>query len=97
MTLLTLQRNHNFGLLFHDSRLFSNMDPRQRATLFSLAYTETKENDLQYIASVSQNQLDSFQKLLSKDEFDAMNLPCLNFWESKWSLTTVDESCPLPY
>ncbi|WP_445322044.1 DUF2326 domain-containing protein [Paenibacillus sp. FSL M7-0420] len=50
MTLLLLQLNHNVKFIFHDSRLFSNMDSRQRYTLFKLAYRKSQEHDLQYIA-----------------------------------------------
>lgn len=69
MTLLLLQLNHNVKFIFHDSRLFSNMDPRQRYTLFKLAYKKSQEQDLQYIASVNEDTIESFKDLMSEEEY----------------------------
>ncbi len=69
MTLLQARHGHTVDFIFHDSRLFSNMDPRQRETLFRLAYSNTVGKGLQYIASVNQDQLDSFREHLSDDEY----------------------------
>ncbi|MBD8115013.1 DUF2326 domain-containing protein [Priestia megaterium] len=70
MTLLLLQQNHNVKFLFHDSRLFSNMDPRQRYTLFKLAFNKTAEHNYQYIASVNEDTLLSFKDLMSEEEYE---------------------------
>lgn len=69
MTMLLLQQNHKFEFLFHDSRLFANMDPRQRYTLFKQAFEKVNENGLQYIASINEDTLDSFKDLMELDEY----------------------------
>ena len=69
MTLLLAKHNHNVGFLFHDSRLFSNMDLRQRNTLFRLANKYAEDRGLQYIATVNQDQLDSFRDRLTEAEY----------------------------
>ncbi|GAB6482693.1 DUF2326 domain-containing protein [Bacillus cereus] len=69
MTLLLLQQNHKMKFLFHDSRLFSNMDPRQRYTLFKLAYNKTKEHNYQYIASVNEDTLISIKEIMNPEEY----------------------------
>src|SRR5699024_11215915 len=53
MTLLLLKQNHKFEFLFHDSRLFGNMDPRQRYNLLKVAYEKANSEDLQYIATIN--------------------------------------------
>lgn len=68
MTLLKAKQGHQVDFIFHDSRLFANMDPRQRATLFKLAYQQT-EDGMQYIASVNQDQLASIEAELSPEEY----------------------------
>jgi len=57
MTVLTGRHNHHAEFLFHDSRLFSNMDPRQRATLFKIAYEYAQKENTQYIATVNEDHL----------------------------------------
>ncbi|WP_339217752.1 DUF2326 domain-containing protein [Ornithinibacillus sp. FSL M8-0202] len=69
MTLLLLQQNHNMKFLFHDSRLYSNMDPRQRCTLFNLAYNKSTKNNFQYIASVNEDTLFSFKDFMQTDDY----------------------------
>jgi uncharacterized protein YydD (DUF2326 family) len=85
MTLLLLQLNHKVKFIFHDSRLFSNMDPRQRYTLFKLAYNKSKENDLQYIASVNEDTMESFREIMGDGEFQEII-------ENNVILTLTDES-----
>lgn len=69
MTLLLLQRNHKMRFLFHDSRLFSNMDPRQRYTLFKLANSKII-NGFQYIATVNEDTLLSFKDMMTDEEYN---------------------------
>jgi uncharacterized protein YydD (DUF2326 family) len=64
-TLLKNQNNHNIKYIFHDSRLISEIDPRQIATMFQLAYFNSTENSFQYIISANQKELDAI-----KAEFD---------------------------
>ncbi|MFR2766202.1 MAG: DUF2326 domain-containing protein [Clostridium sp.] len=41
----------------HDSRLFANMDPRQRETLFRIVSEVCRTDDLQYICSINEDAL----------------------------------------
>lgn len=71
LTLLKLKHNHNIGFIFHDSRLFGNMDPRQQATCLKVAYKETKNSGLQYIATVNQDVIEKIKKeMRNKKLFD---------------------------
>lgn len=53
----------------HDSRMFANMDPRQRETLFRIVYETCKEKDFQYICSINEDALLSFQPLMTAEEY----------------------------
>ncbi|MFW6046604.1 MAG: DUF2326 domain-containing protein [Candidatus Woesearchaeota archaeon] len=68
-TLLKNQNNHNVRFIFHDSRLISEIDPRQIATMFYIAYSSTKKNDFQYIITTNQKELDSIKDIFSEDEY----------------------------
>lgn len=72
LAVLLAQQNHNFKFIFHDSRLFSDIDPRQRAVLFQTANQLSSQDGLQYIATVNQDQLDVLQTELSPDDFDQL-------------------------
>ncbi len=85
MTLLLLQLNHEVKFIFHDSRLFSNMDPRQRYTLFKLAYEKSKSGNFQYIASVNEDTLQSIKDIMDMEEYHEMIEKCI-------ILTLTDES-----
>ena len=69
-TLVLLKRNHDVEFLCHDSRLFSDIDPRQRAKIFQIASAYSNDRDFQYIATVNQDQIESLRPLMSADEFD---------------------------
>lgn len=56
--------------IVHDSRLFANMDPRQRETLFRIVYEICRREDFQYICSINEDALLSFQSLMSEDEYN---------------------------
>ncbi len=56
--------------LAHDSRLFANMDPRQRETLFRIVNDTCAENNMQYICSINEDALLSFQSLMTTDEYE---------------------------
>ena len=55
------------NFMFHDSRLFSDIDEVHCNVLFEIV--KTKFTDKQYIASINQNQLNA----LSKDMQDFVN------------------------
>lgn len=69
MTLLLLKQNHKFEFLFHDSRLFGNMDPRQRYNLLKVAYEKANSEDLQYIATINEDIIFSFKDLMTEEEY----------------------------
>lgn len=56
--------------LAHDSRLYANMDPRQRETLFRIVNSMCDETNMQYICSVNEDALLSFQSLMSVEEYE---------------------------
>lgn len=61
---------HNFQSIFHDSRMFSDIDPRQRAILLQRAHSLTKASDKQYIATINEDQLTSLKDVLTEEEFE---------------------------
>jgi len=67
LTLLMHGNNHCMNFIFHDSRLFSDIDEVHCNVLFEIV--KTKFTDKQYIASINQNQLNA----LSKDMQDFVN------------------------
>lgn len=68
-TLLKGQHNHKVKFLFHDSRILSETDTRQVATMFKTAYENSIEYGFQYILSANQNILDALKNELSEDEY----------------------------
>ncbi|HEY4326623.1 MAG TPA: DUF2326 domain-containing protein [Mucilaginibacter sp.] len=68
-TILKAKHHHQVKLLFHDSRLLSEIDSRQQATLMKVAYDNTSNNDLQYILSINQSTYDSLKNEMQADEF----------------------------
>lgn len=69
LLLLMCQRS-NMQFLFHDSRLFANMDPRQREMLFRIVNEVCQQNDFQYICSINEDALSSVQSFMTADEFE---------------------------
>lgn len=67
MLLLTLQQRHNVNFLFHDNRLFADMDRFQRLSLFRLADRLCTENGYQYIATANEDVIDSVVDIAGKD------------------------------
>ena len=85
LMILLLQLNHKMKFVFHDSRLFSDMDPRQRGTVFKLVNKTIVPNGLQYIATVNEDQLESFKDNYEDDEYN-------NIIEDNIILELTDES-----
>ncbi|PCJ22008.1 MAG: hypothetical protein COA96_15010 [SAR86 cluster bacterium] len=61
LTVLIKAHNHSVHFLFHDSRLFSDVDPRQIVTLLKLMDELCQKYGVQYIMTVNQNTLDSIE------------------------------------
>lgn len=72
LTLAVLRSNSNVKFIWHDSRLFSDIDPRQRALLFKLASEISKDAGFQYIASINEDQLETVKEELSSLEYEEL-------------------------
>jgi uncharacterized protein YydD (DUF2326 family) len=68
LTLLSLKQNHKVGFIFHDGRLFANMDVRQRAKLFALADKVTRNMKTQYIATLNPDFISGMESQFSQAE-----------------------------
>jgi uncharacterized protein YydD (DUF2326 family) len=69
LAVLLLGCNHHMDFIWHDSRLYSDIDPKQRATLFKIAREKTLQYGKQYIASVNHDQLEAMRAEMTPDEF----------------------------
>ena len=68
-TLLKTQNNHIIKFIFHDSRLISEIDPRQIATMFYLSNLQSKEFGFQYIITANQKELDSLKNEMNEVDY----------------------------
>lgn len=67
LMLLALRQRHDVQFLFHDNRLFADMDMNQRYSLFKLADSICSKLGAQYIATVNQDVLDSVRAVAGED------------------------------
>ncbi len=72
LTILFEGYKHKIDFVFHDSRLFSDIDERQIADMFKVINDKFSNSKKQYIATVNQNQLDEIRKHMNQSEFDEM-------------------------
>ncbi|MCB2263576.1 MAG: DUF2326 domain-containing protein [Candidatus Thiosymbion ectosymbiont of Robbea hypermnestra] len=72
LTLLTAGHNHHVDFVVHDSRLFSDMDPRQRVEIFRIAQGITKHRGCQYIATLNEDQIQGIEGYLTVEERQGM-------------------------
>lgn len=70
--LLTHGKHHRLKFLFHDSRLYANMDVRQRAALFRLASELAGERQLQYIATLNPDEVSGMAGEFDSEEFKSL-------------------------
>ena len=68
LLLLACQKS-NMRFIMHDSRLFANMDPRQRETLFRIVHDVCSKNEYQYICSINEDAVLSFKPLMSSEDY----------------------------
>lgn len=87
MTLLKL-KNHNVNFMFHDSRIFANMDSRQRLSLIKIAEEETNKSKIQYIASMNEDNIFSLKDVTDQEGFDYYK----NLIEENTILVLTDKS-----
>lgn len=71
LLLLSLRQRHEVDFLFHDSRIFAEMDWHQRLTLFRLASRVCQENGWQYIATINEDHVESV-RAAAGSEFDQL-------------------------
>ncbi len=69
LLLLILRQRHAMDFLFHDSRLYPEIDTRQRFSLFRLADRVCRKMDLQYIATVNEDTIESIREVASEADF----------------------------
>ncbi|PIY25333.1 MAG: hypothetical protein COZ11_05600 [Deltaproteobacteria bacterium CG_4_10_14_3_um_filter_51_14] len=70
LTLLCLKQGHKIDFLFHDSRLYANMDVRQRAMLFRIANEVAAQRGCQYIATLNPDFISGMASEFAEDEFE---------------------------
>ena len=70
LTMLFKGCNHNIDFIFHDSRLFDGIVERQKADMFKTVNQKFTQVNMQYIATVNQNQLNEIKKHIKDDEFE---------------------------
>lgn len=68
-TVLLNGYNHNVRFLFHDSRLFSDIDPRQKGECIKVANEYTREYGFQYIATLNEDFIDTIKGIYDKDSY----------------------------
>lgn len=59
--------NHSVGALWHDNRLFADMDPQPRAAWFSYALSALRNTGKQYIASLNTENYNAMVELMSDE------------------------------
>ena len=77
-TVYTLNPNI-LGFLAHDGELFSEMDKRQKATIFKIILDKVRDNNLQYFVNIGDT---SFNEILN-DDTGILNNEDKKFIESK--------------
>lgn len=71
--LLTQGANHTMDFLWHDNRLFADMDPRPRAAWFRMLLQELVPIGKQYIATINTENFDAMREHLSEEEWSQLN------------------------
>lgn len=69
MMILSARQNHEMHFLMHDSRLYANVDVRQRAKMFDIAYEMALECDFQYIATLNPDMVESMREQFDEKMF----------------------------
>lgn len=70
--LILLNAVSSIRFLMHDSRIFANMDPRQREVVFRILNDVCKTNDIQYICSINEDAMLSVKALMSEDDYNSI-------------------------
>lgn len=62
--------NNNVRFICHDSRLFSDIDPRQKSECIKIAEEYTKKYGFQYIATLNEDFLDTIKGASTEEEYN---------------------------
>ncbi|ENX11148.1 DUF2326 domain-containing protein [Acinetobacter variabilis] len=71
--LLTKGQRHQIDVLWHDNRLFADMDAIPRAQWFKFVNEQLKNSNKQYIVSLNQENYDSMFEYLTEVEKESFN------------------------
>lgn len=63
---------HNMQTLWHDNRLFADIDPENLANWFTFISNEIERQDKQYIASININNYDDMKPFLKKENLQKL-------------------------
>ncbi|HEN9525423.1 TPA: DUF2326 domain-containing protein [Acinetobacter baumannii] len=61
--------NHNINFVWHDNRLFADINPKSRALWFKFILSKLKNTNKQYIASLNNENLLSMREYLTVEEY----------------------------
>lgn len=70
--LILLSRVSDIRFLMHDSRLFANMDPRQREVLFRILNEICENKEIQYICSINEDAMVSVKSFMTEEEYESI-------------------------
>lgn len=65
--------NHTMGFLWHDNRLFADIDPRPRAAWFSYLVGAMPGTGKQYIATINTENFDAMNEYMNPEQIEALN------------------------
>lgn len=80
--------NNNVRFLFHDSRLFSDIDPRQKVECIKIAEEYTRKYGFQYIATLNEDFMDTIKGVTSEKEYQEIK----NIIDSNTQLHLTDNN-----
>jgi uncharacterized protein YydD (DUF2326 family) len=72
LLILIASINHELEFIFHDSRLFDGVDPRQRVEMLRLANELCLKNNKQYIVTLNQDHIDSMHSHWVEGEYESL-------------------------
>lgn len=64
--------NHTMEMLWHDNRLFADMDPKPRAAWLKFANYDAKHRDRQYVVSLNVENYESMRAWISDEDWRAL-------------------------
>ena len=59
-------------MLWHDNRLFADIDPKVRSNWLSYIASEAEKRGLQYIISINTENFEAMEDYLSSDEYNSL-------------------------